>query len=87
MASQAQAEAEAKTRELSFKPQYLISFALDMIEAETAKRSILEGKQREVTELEKGRLLLRFMKMRSKPEANRYFFDHFYSEQKKASNI
>ena len=42
---------------------------------------------KQLTALEKGRIILKFMQKRSKPFENRHFYKHFFSEHEKAEKI
>ena len=48
---------------------------------------MLYGKKRNLSDLEKGRLILDFMKKKNDPFTNRHFYKHFFNEHDKAENI
>ena len=48
---------------------------------------IKNGKSKQLTAIEKGRLAVKFMSKKSKPLSNRHFYEHFYREHEKAERI
>lgn len=48
---------------------------------------IKNGKNKQLSELEKGRLIIKFMNKKNDPFKNRQFYDHFFKEQAKAEKI
>ena len=75
------------TANLSFKAPQLIKFALDQIEQDTITAMIKNGKSKQLTAIEKGRLAVKFMSKKNKPLSNRHFYEHFYREHEKAERI
>ena len=74
-----------KDREMD-APQ-LIQHALDQIKQDTLQNQILQGREQDLSSLEKGRLIVKFLNKKGRPLANRRFYDQFYTEQDKAEKI
>lgn len=75
------------SQSLEFKAPQLIKFALDQIEQDTINAMIKNGKSKQLTDIEKGRLAVKFMSKKNKPLSNRYFYEHFYKEHEKSEKI
>ena len=41
---------------------------------------VKNGKNRQLSALEKGRAIIKFMKIKSEPFKNRHFYNYFYKE-------
>jgi hypothetical protein len=65
----------------------LISFAMGQIEQDTIRNMIKNGKNRQLSDLEKGRAMIKFMNMKSDPFKNRHFYNYYYKEQEKNEHI
>lgn len=48
---------------------------------------IKNGKNKQLSNLEKGRLIIKFMNNKNEPFKNRHFYDHFFKEHEKAEKI
>lgn len=60
---------------------------MGQIEQDTVTHMVKNGKMKQLSALEKGRAMIKFMNMKNKPAKNRHFYNHFYQEQDKAENI
>lgn len=65
----------------------LIDFALDQIETEMHEKQLLLGRPSGLSDLEKGRIIVDFLKKKNKPFENRFFYNHFYQEHDKAEKL
>jgi hypothetical protein len=48
---------------------------------------IKNGKSKQLTDIEKGRLAVKFMSKKNKPLTNRHFYEHFFKEHEKSEKI
>ena len=65
----------------------LIKYANDLIDKDVFKRLMEEGMIKELSELERGKLIVDFINKKNKPMENREFFKYFYNEQDKAEKL
>ena len=80
-------QATSMPKNLEFKAPQLIKYALDQIEQDTISNMIKNGKNKQLSNLEKGRLIIKFMNNKNEPFKNRHFYDHFFKEHEKAEKI
>ena len=60
---------------------------MDQIEAETEQNMLESGKKQLLSDLQKGRMIVDFIKKKSEPFTNRHFYQYFFREHEKAEKI
>lgn len=72
---------------MSLEPPSLIKYAYDQIERDTTLNMLRVGRREALSDLEKGRLIVDFIRKKNEPFANRHFYEHFYEQQDKAEKL
>ena len=72
---------------MELKPDQLISYGFEQINQETIVERVQSGKIKELSQLEKGRIIMKFMGKKNEPLKNRNFYNEFFQEQDKAEKI
>ena len=72
---------------MDLQPDQLISYGFEQINQETIVERVQSGKMKELTLLEKGRIIVKFMGKKNEPHSNRHFYNEFFQEQEKAEKI
>ena len=72
---------------MNLEPPSLIKYAMDQIDHQTFQNMMEKGKKTNLSDLEKGRIIVDFMNKKSKPFENRHFYKHFFTEHDKAEKL
>lgn len=71
---------QVKTKKAQFKPVALFEFAESQIENLVEQERLQGAKFSNLTDLERGRLIVKFMSFKNKPMTNRKFYEYFYNQ-------
>lgn len=77
----------AMNYKMDLQPDQLISYGFEQIDQETIVERVVSGKNKELSLLEKGRIIVKFMGKKNEALKNRHFYNEFFQEQDKAEKI